>query len=75
MFDTNEFKKSVKEWMRDNPRASEEELRDLCEDLIPSAMFTRYQWLIDHTVSWYRHILAQRKDSRLLVDEADEVAA
>ena len=40
MFDTNKFKRSVKEWVRENPSGSMEDFVDFCEELIPSAQFT-----------------------------------
>ncbi len=75
MFDTNEFKRTVKIWMREHPNAPEEELRELCEDLIPSTLYTRHGWLIDHTVSWYRHVVSQRSLSQAYVDDGEELAS
>lgn len=63
MFDPNAFKRSVKEWIRANPDGCEADLMDFCEELIPPQAFAANQWLVDHTVSWYKHILSQR-DSR-----------
>ena len=61
MFDANQFKRSVKEWMRAHPEGSEADLADYCEELIPPAQYAAHQWLVDHTVSWYRYVLAQRR--------------
>ena len=61
LFDPNQFKRSVKGWIRENPSGSENELIDFCEEQIPPAQYAAYKWLVDHTVSWYRHILASRK--------------
>lgn len=60
MIDFNEFKKSVKEWIRSNPEGTITDLRDYCEELIPSTHFSSHAWVIDQTVSWYRHILNHR---------------
>lgn len=60
MFDFNQFKRSVKDWIRDNPEGSLVDLRDYCEELIPAAQYAANEWLVDQTVSWYRHILASR---------------
>ncbi len=72
MFDANQFKRSVKDWMRQHPQGSEAELIDFCEEQIPPAQFTAHQWLVEHTVSWYRHVLLQRRHERSL-SEDDEV--
>lgn len=73
MFDINEFKKKVKEWMKKNPHGSEADFLDYCEELIPAAQFSANQWIIDQTVSWYHSILQSRKDEMQSDDEfADE---
>lgn len=69
MFDANLFKRSVKEWIKSHPDGSEADLADFCEDQIPSAQYASHQWLVDHTLSWYRHILAQRRQEP---DEDDD---
>ena len=61
MFDCNQFKRSVKEWMRDHPDGSLADLVDFCEEAIPPHQYTHYQWLIDQTVCWYKHVLAHRE--------------
>ncbi len=61
MIDFNEFKKSVKEWIRANPEGTINDLRDYCEELIPPAHFSSHSWVVDQTVSWYRHILNHRE--------------
>ena len=61
MFDCNNFKKQVKEWIRENPAASEAELIDYCDELIPSQFYTSYSWLVEQTAGWYKHILTQRE--------------
>ena len=61
MFDINEFKKSVKQWITENPKGSVADLVDYCEELIPPQQFSANKWLIDQTVSWYKHILSQRE--------------
>jgi hypothetical protein len=72
MFDANKFKRLVKEWIRENPEAELAEFQDFCEDLIPPAQFSSYQWLVDQTVDWYKHILAHREVSKNFADEGDE---
>ena len=69
MFDANKFKRSVKDWIRDHPEGTEEDLLDLCEELIPTNQYAANHWLIEHTLSWYRHILAQRKNYRNYSEE------
>ncbi len=64
MFDTNAFKKSVKAWIRDNPYGTDQELLDFCEEQIPSNYYTSNHWLIDQTLSWYRHVLSQRDSKK-----------
>lgn len=75
MFDANQFKRAVKDWIRQHPEGSEADLVDFCEEQIPPAQFAAHQWLVDHTLSWYRHILTQRKHEAAYEDEADEAAA
>lgn len=60
LFDFNYFKKSIKEWIRNHPDGSMSDLRDFCEDLIPAQQYAANEWLIDQTLSWYRHILDHR---------------
>ncbi len=74
MFDPNSFKRAVKEWIRENPDGTESELEDYCEDQIPPQQFSANRWLVDHTLSWYRHILAQR-DVAKSYDPSEEFAA
>lgn len=66
MFDPNKFKKSVKEWVRSHSEGTISEFVDFCEEQIPPSHFAANRWLIDQSVSWYRHILTQRKASREL---------
>lgn len=74
MFDPNSFKRSVKAWIRDHPQGTEADLVDFCEELIPPQAFAANEWLVEHTVSWYRHIVAQR-DSRFDgFNESDMIA-
>lgn len=75
MFDTNKFKRSVKEWVRDNPGASVDELVDYCEELIPMQQFNNYSWLVEQTKGWYQHVLDTRKSNRLMDDLSNEDVA
>jgi hypothetical protein len=75
VFDPNVFKRSVKEWMRQNPNGNEVDLAEFCEDQIPTAHFAANNWLIEHTVSWYRHILDQRQHAKEVYDDGEEEAA
>ncbi len=62
MFDVNQFKRGVKEWIRVNPHGSELDLRDFCDEIIPPPLYQANQWLIEQTLSWYRHILERREN-------------
>ena len=62
MLDMNDFKRQVKDWMRDNPKGSIDALTDFCEEVIPPSDFTRMQWLVEQTVGWYEHVLSLRDD-------------
>lgn len=64
MFDANSFKRSVKEWMRNHPHGTEADLVDFCEEQIPSSLYSANHWLVEHTVSWYKHVLTQRELAR-----------
>ena len=61
MVDLNAFKKQVKVWIKANPEGTIHDLRDYCEEMIPSHQFAAYEWLIDQTVGWYKHILDHRE--------------
>jgi hypothetical protein len=73
MFDPNSFKRAVKEWIRENPNGTEIDLQDFCEEQIPPQQFAANEWLVEHTLSWYRHILAHREVAKRY--ENDEFAA
>jgi hypothetical protein len=64
MFDANHFKRSVKDWIRSNPEATLNDLQDFCDEQIPVNQYSSYQWLLDQTLDWYKHILAHREISR-----------
>ena len=74
MFDINEFKKKVKEWMQANPQGTEADLIDFCEDIIPSSQYSAYGWLVEQTRAWYQSILKSRREdySRDLDDDLAE---
>lgn len=75
MFDANKFKRAVKDWVRDNPNASLEDLSDYCEELIPPSQFGNYAWLLEQTTGWYQHVLETRKSARLFDEmESEDVA-
>lgn len=59
-FDFNSFKKFVKQWIREHPEGTLQDLRDFCEELIPPHQFSANEWVVDQTVSWYRHVLDHR---------------
>ena len=68
MFDVNEFKKRVKQWIAEHPQGEAADLVDYCEELIPPQQFSANKWLVEQTVSWYRHVLVQREISRSVED-------
>jgi hypothetical protein len=72
MFDPNAFKKNVKDWIRGNPEGTLIEFVDFCEDQIPPAQYAANQWLLEQTVSWYKHILTSREMSSKILDEGPE---
>ncbi len=72
MFNYNEFKKSVKIWIQDNPNGQVDDLIDFCEEQIPPSKYTANKWLLDQTVSWYKHILSQRKVDQACYDDEQE---
>lgn len=73
MFDANNFKRIVKDWIRSNPAGTLEDLNDFCEDQIPPAQFASNQWLVDQTLSWYSHILTHREASLAVADGGDDM--
>jgi len=74
-FDSNAFKKAAKDWIRENPDGALQDFTDFCEEQIPSTQFAAYGWLLEQTVSWYRHILARRDTNRDALNEPDEAIA
>ena len=72
MFDANQFKRSVKEWIRANPEGTEADLVDFCEEQIPTALYSANHWLVEHTLSWFRHIMVQRQHARELSDDSED---
>ena len=72
MFDRNEFKKKVKDWIKNNPQGDEQDLIDYCDEIIPPNQFSANQWLIDHTISWYKHVLSSRENARKYCVEDDD---
>ncbi len=72
MFDANKFKKQVKEWIRMNPEGGLSDMLDFCEDQIPPGQYASYQWLIEQTSDWYKHILAQRELSTKFDQERED---
>ena len=61
MFDVNQFKRQVKDWIRHTPMGSKQELVDFCEENIPANQFAANQWLVEQTVNWYQQILHARQ--------------
>jgi len=74
MFDPNSFKRAVKVWIKNNPEGTELELEDFCEEQIPPHQLAANEWIVTQTLSWYRHILAQR-DIAKRYDPREEFAA
>jgi hemerythrin len=74
MFDPNQFKRAVKDWMKQHPTATEAELVDFCEEQIPPAQYASSEWLVEHTLSWFRHVVAQRLKARTMYETEDEAA-
>ena len=72
MFDVNDFKKRVKEWMNSHPQAEAAELRDFCEEIIPPPQFSANRWLVEQTLSWYLHIVQNRSRANVLLDDGEE---
>lgn len=72
MFDANQFKRSVKDWIRANPEGTEADLVDFCEEQIPPQFFAANQWLVEHTLSWYKHIITQRQHAHELSDDSED---
>ena len=71
MFDFNLFKRSIKEWIRVHPEGSLTDLQDFCEESIPPQQYAANQWLIEQTISWYKHILNHRKHQEVAYEEVD----
>ena len=63
MFDINLFKSSVKDWLQNSTTVDINDLVDFCEELIPPNQYTANKWLVEQTVSWYKHILQQQSSA------------
>lgn len=64
MFDSNRFKREIKEWVKVNPDGTLLEFADFCEDLIPAQQYAANKWLLDQSLDWFRHIIATRESHR-----------
>ena len=64
MFDKNDFKKSVKNWIQKNGESSSRDLESYCLSLIPSTDLPKNRWLVDQTLSWFQYIQDQRSATR-----------
>lgn len=74
MFDINNFKKAVRVWMEENPRGSEMDLRDFCEEIIPAGVYATHKWLVDQTLAWYRHVQVHKEANKMMADGFEDVA-
>ena len=72
MFDVNQFKKGVKEWVRLHPSATVADFTDFCEEMIPPSHYAANQWLIDQSISWYRFVKTQRDKHITYAAEEEE---
>ena len=53
MFDKNKFKEQFRTWTEENPNASCEEAKKVCEILIPSEYKEKFLWLEEESVAWF----------------------
>lgn len=63
MFDSNQFKRAVKEWVRSHPEATVSEFEEFCTHQLPAVEYPQHQWLVSQSISWYRHVLINRKSN------------
>ena len=61
MFDVNQFKRSMKDWISSHPEGTIAEFTDYCDDMIPPPHYAANQWLIDQSISWFRYLKAQNQ--------------
>lgn len=47
--------------MKEHPDGSLTDLVDFCEEQIPPQHYATSRWIVDQTVSWYKHILVHRE--------------
>lgn len=71
MFDINEFKTKLKDWIQKHPRAEESDFIDYCEDLIPPQHYSKNQWLFEQSLAWFRNYKQSRKE-HLLEDDIED---
>lgn len=53
MFNKNDFKEQFRIWTEENPKASLEEAKKLCELLIPAEYKETYSWLEEQSLAWF----------------------
>ncbi len=53
MFNKNDFKERFRIWTEENPEASQEEAKKLCELLIPLEYKETYSWLEEQSLAWF----------------------
>ncbi|MGY3803813.1 hypothetical protein ACWNT8_07125 [Pigmentibacter ruber] len=53
MFDKNIFKEKFRIWTEENPNASCEEAKKVCEILIPFEYKEKFYWLEEESLAWF----------------------
>ena len=51
-FDMNDFKRQMKQWVRDNPVRNNEDFKYFCAMRIPDS----HAWVIDQSLAWYKNL-------------------
>lgn len=74
MFDKNFFKDAFRSWVRNNPRASEEEALAFCQANIPAQYFASHYWLVEQSIQWFGWLKSQVPSAEDLQEEAQAYA-
>lgn len=72
MVSANTFKARVKAFLKTNPDATEDEMQDFCDELLPPTAYAANAWLIAETMGWFRFMREQRLAAERFVDAPDQ---
>ena len=58
--DINNIKAQIASWILKNPTASQDQLRNYCEEIIPPNKIVALKWLVDCSVNWHSYLRSKQ---------------